>query len=244
MSMTTESIIPQEFFNSGVPPLIMFKSDINGLSNLISSCAENPTDKRGFTNKTAELCLIGLVAYFEAFCKNQFAAIINICPSILNNFVRKRNDTVIELRSLFEVSGEINYRLGSLLSEKYDFGSARAVNGLFTDLFDVTPFSKNETEQFSKLLNDRNLLVHHGGIYTIKYSGQQHKAQVVQIRPCWNTLIIKTEDVLQWSEFLDRIAMKTSLACYKALHEFIGSKEIELNSENKQAIESLLKESY
>ena len=33
-----------------------------------------------------ELCMVGLAAYFEAFCKNEFAAIINIFPEVLSGF--------------------------------------------------------------------------------------------------------------------------------------------------------------
>lgn len=112
-----------------------------------------------------EVCFIGLAAYFEAFCKNQFAAIINICPQTLNTFTLRRDNTTVRLTHLIKISGEIEHRLGALVAEEYDFGSSRTINSLYFDLLGITPFSKDEEGQYSEFLNDRNLLVHHGGLH-------------------------------------------------------------------------------
>jgi hypothetical protein len=240
--MASNNITSQQLFNSGVPPLMLFKSDLRGLDELITSSDRFSNKQRGFTNKTAGLCVIGLVSYFEAFCKNQFAAVVNICPKVLSNFVAKRDTVTIELKNLLDISGEMDHRLGSLLSEKFDFGSAKVINGLFSDLFQVSPFSKKDAEEYRELLNDRNLLVHHGGIYTSKYSGQRRTKQLGEAQPYWFELVVKGDAFIQWSEFLDAIATRTALACYKSLRAFVDESSIELGNERKEAIEYLLKE--
>jgi plasmid maintenance system antidote protein VapI len=84
----------------------------------------------------AEVCLIGLAAFFEAFCKDQFASIINICPETLSRFVAKRNTVTVELADLLLILPTTS-RLGFVLAEKYDFGSAKEVNSLYSDLLGV-----------------------------------------------------------------------------------------------------------
>ena len=59
------------------------------------------------------------------------------------------------------------------IAEQFDFGSARAINGIFLDLIGISPFSKAEASKYDQLLNDRNLLVHHAGIYTVRYASQK-----------------------------------------------------------------------
>jgi hypothetical protein len=62
------------------------------------------------------LGLIGLAAYFEAFCKNQFAAIVNICPETLNNFASKRDNVALTLKDILKIFDTIHYKVGSLLA--------------------------------------------------------------------------------------------------------------------------------
>lgn len=70
-----------DLFSGGVPTAPFFFSyTLDGLEKLYLT----QSDKRG-GRQLNELCAIGLVAYFEAFCKDHFASIINIEPSLLKN---------------------------------------------------------------------------------------------------------------------------------------------------------------
>ena len=78
--MSRNEIDALDFFIAGVPPNVIFELDSKKIIELVASS----TDPHLTSNPIAELGLIGLAAYFEAFCKNQFAAIVNICPDTLN----------------------------------------------------------------------------------------------------------------------------------------------------------------
>lgn len=231
-----------DFFIGGVPPFALFKLEVDNLKEVIASRRPRPEDEviePKMSNETAEICLIGLVAYFEAFCKNLFAAIINICPQSLFSFTARREAVTIKVRSLIAMSGMIDYRLGCVLSEEYDFGSAKTINSLFYDLLSISPFSKKEIEKHNKLLNDRNLLVHHGGIFTIKYSSQRMGTDLKDIA-YWDSLVVEKSDFDLWLDFLLDIAEKMSIGSYKALNSFLGSNNIVLSDVHKRALEDLI----
>ena len=189
-------------------------------------------------NISAEVCMIGLAAYFEAFCKNEFAAIINIFPETLSKFTEKR-ECKITAKNILHVISEFDHSLGFLIAEEYDFGSAKAINGLFQDLLNITPFSKKEAGKYAEFLNDRNLLVHHGGIYTAKYKGQKFVRKQTGGEIYFDSLVVKKTEVHQWADFLLTTAKKTGAATSAALSEFVVSKNLKCDSERKMAIEAL-----
>jgi hypothetical protein len=189
-------------------------------------------------NITAELCLIGLAAYFEAFCKNEFAAVINILPEILSDFTGKR-ECKISAKNILHVVSEFDHSLGFLVVEEYDFGSPKYINGLFRDLLNITPFAKKEAGRYSEFLNDRNLLVHHGGIYTAKYKGQKFFKKHTGAQIYFDSLVIKKTDVHRWADFLVGVATKMGAATSSALSGFVASKRLKCDSERRKAIEAL-----
>ncbi len=231
-----------ELFIAGVPPRILFDLDIDELSALIKSCKKLKGDEETHLNKVYEVCLISLACYFEAFCKNQFAAIINICPQALNNFTARRDNVNVKLKHLIRLEGRVDHRLGSLLAEECDFGSARTINSLYLDLLGITPFSKNEEEQYNEFLNDRNLLVHHGGVYTIKYHEQRFQKQPIKGSFHWDSLIIEEKDFNKWLSFIGGIVDKIAKASHKALEEYIKKGNIELSRTKREALKYLLLE--
>lgn len=127
-----------DFFIGAVPPYALFRLWFDDLRILVSSSSEH----HDLSNTTAEVCVIGLAAHFEAFCKNQFAGIINIWPYTLQRFCNARGNVSVEVRDILTIIEDVDYKLGSLLAERYDFGSAKLINGMFTDLLNVTPFSR------------------------------------------------------------------------------------------------------
>jgi hypothetical protein len=187
---------------------------------------------------TAELCVIGLAAYFEAFCKNEFAAVINICPEIVNTLTARRECSV-PARSLLHIISAPRHRIGFLIAEEYDFGSAKAVNGLFLDLLDITSFSKSEAKKYAEFLMDRNLLVHHGGVYTFKYFEQKLASKNVGTLAHHDSLVVNKRDVHRWADFLAALAAKIGNATAAALSKFTASHGLKCSAEKKKAIRAL-----
>lgn len=222
-----------QFFSGGVPALEYFRMQVDGIRELI----DKSTDEAGI-NITAELCMIGLAAYFEAFCKNEFAAVINIFPETLSSFTERR-DCRIAVKDILPVISEFHHSLGFLIAEGHDFGSAKAINGLFLDLLKITPFSKKEAAKFGEFWNDRNLLVHHGGIYTAKYKGQKLVKSKIGAEIYFDSLVIKKNDVLQWADFLITTAKSMGSAARDALSAFAAAKKLKCDSERRKAIDAL-----
>ena len=225
-----------DYFIAGLPARLMFEMDCSELKTIVSASKGG----RGRLNKIAEISFIGLAAYFEAYCKNQFASIINICPQTLQTFTTKRDTVTIELRDIIKIYGTLSHRLGSLLSEKYDFGSARTLNSLYYDLLGITPFSVKEAKQYDEFLNDRNLLVHHGGVFTFKYHGQRLSNKPIKDSVHWHSLIVGKEEFQESSEFLHSIVNKVTTSSHRALKDFINQEKIRLTSKRKEALENML----
>ena len=127
-------------------------------------------------------------------------------------------------------------KLGFVIAEQHDFGSAKLVNGLFKDLIKVTPFSKDEIQSYSEFLRDRNLLVHHGGVYTLSYVMHKPKDNQVRTRVHSDSLVVGKNDIAKWSDFLRNVATKTANASRNALLDFVAKNEISLDQEASSAI--------
>ena len=194
-------------------------------------------------NPATEVALIGIVAYFEAFCKHQFAAIANISPALLSIFVSKRSQTTVKLSDLLSLYGQLEKNIGFLVATQYDFGSAKMINSLFHDLLAVTPFSKDESKKFSAILLRRHLLVHHAGIYTLQYLKAGSIRDDVKNRVFRDSIVISTEDYHEMSEFLFEMAMKIARSTVSALKERLESDAI-ANSFQLEAIRELLQGLY
>ncbi len=222
-----------DHFSGGVPPLAYFKVKVDELLDL----SNRQPDISGI-DCVVELCIIGLAAYFEAFCKDHFAAIINIVPQTLEDFTDKR-ECRIPVKSMLYKLQSIPHRLGFLIAEEYDFGTAKSVNSLFADLLRISPFSKEEVVQYSRFLNDRNLLVHHGGVFTSKYARQKFNKEQIEANVNMNSLIVTKVDVQRWAKFLFSIAEKLAEASSKALNQFGTNCGIIFPKEINAAIEAL-----
>jgi hypothetical protein len=223
-----------EFFIAGLPARIIFGMDSRNALELVNDSKRSKDESR--RDRLVEVCLIGLASYFEAFCKNQFASIINICPQTLYKFTQRRDNATVKLPHLVSLIGEIDHKLGSLLAEEYDFGSSRTINSLYFDLLGITPLSKDEEDLYTQFLNDRNLLVHHGGVYTIRYHGQRFRTQPIRNLVHWNSLTVSPEDFRKWHGFLNALVDKIADSSLKALNEFVTREHISLKRVNKKAI--------
>ncbi len=223
-----------DFFPGGVPSLEYFLVQVRHVTEI----ADRSEIEKGQLDVTAELCVIGLAAYFEAFCKNEFAAVINICPDILDAFMVKRDCNIPGRALLFMLSAP-RCRLGSLVAEQYDFGSAKSINGLFRDILNIAPFSKREATRYSEFLRDRNLLVHHGGVYTLTYAQQKLAPEEMERQVHWGSLVVNKADVDKWADFLARLATKIGNAAAAAMLRSPVSRGLKRSAERKKAIRAL-----
>ncbi len=108
-----------DFYPGGVPPNGYFQIRVTELRDHAGN-APRPPDA---LDTVAEICLIGLVAYFEAFLRDQFASLVNIYPPLLNRLKAKDRDLSVDATALLKLKGSPTHSLGFLLAERYDFGS-------------------------------------------------------------------------------------------------------------------------
>jgi len=222
-----------DHFSGGVPPLAFLTMRVEEVLQL---SAEKTGDSG--LNFVAELCVIGLAAYFEAFCKDQFAAIINIVPQTLVRFTGMR-ECKIPVKNLLHDLSNMSHKLGFIIAEEYDFGTAKYINSLFTDLFILTPFSKAEMVLYSEFLNDRNLLVHHGGVFTAKYASQKFNSTEFKELINMHSLTVAHPQVEKWAKFLLGVAEKLAKATSKAMLKFGEDNHIVFDEETKVTVGAL-----
>ena len=209
------------------------------IRNLVE-IAEAPQKSENASFTVPGLCLIGLVAYFEAFCKGQFASIVNVCSMTLTNLVKRRAEVSVSVKDLLHITEKLEYRLGSVLADRYDFGSAKLINGLFHDLITITPFSARDSRTYARLLDDRNLLVHHGGAYTLKYAYQNLPANEVRSRVHDDQVTVGKHELKKYAGFLEQIARKLTLATHASLVKFVAANDLVLDQLQQEAMKYML----
>jgi len=224
-----------EYFSGGVPGGIYFPGSVAALSASINRNA------RGI-NRINEVCFIGLMAYFEAFFKDQFAAMINIEPSLLRALRLAGYDISIDPTSLLPHGDQWRVRLGFLVSEKFDFGSAKKINALYSALIKVAPFSKDEVKYYDEILRDRNLLVHHGGVVTSSYLAQTaaSSSSGEKLRGAYyDSLVVTAEYFDERVRFVLKIARKTAKATRSSVANVVSSAPEAYSTERLKAVNAL-----
>jgi len=222
-----------EYFSGGVPSGEYFRMTLEDLKSISDS---DDNDQRG-VNRLQELCFIGLISYFEAFCKDHFAALVNIEPTLVTNLKAAGKDVLIDAAHVALYSDKCAHRLGFILANKFDFGTASAVNGLYGALLLTTPFSKDEALQFGGLLRDRHLLVHHGGTFTLAYL-EQNRPQYPDLvnHAFFNSRTIARTDVSDAIKFIDGIAQKLLRSSHSALSRYIQEHGLVYSEERAKAL--------
>jgi hypothetical protein len=153
-----------DFFSGRVPTGQYLRLTLNGLRELVAAASnELPGD-------LIEVCYIGLVSYFEAFCKDHFASIINIVPTTVIRLRNKGYDATLDVAVLLQSKIDLTSQVGFLLAEEFDFGTPQKVNALYGALLNVTPFSKDEASVYDRILRDRHLLVHRRSVHIVVHS--------------------------------------------------------------------------
>jgi hypothetical protein len=222
-----------ELSSGGVPRGPIFQMEVEDLRRLAKRSSKTGRDA------VRELCLIGLLSYFEAFCKDLFASCVNICPEIIERLEQRGLDTSIDARRALDFENTITRRLGFLLAEKYDFGSARQINAHFTALLLLTPFGKKESVAHDQLLADRNLMVHHGGVFTSSYASQRLEKIKIKSAVYYDSLIMDRRTLLSHVRFLEATALKMLTRSHVRMLEFVSQAGVKLDEETRKAIDYL-----
>jgi hypothetical protein len=224
-----------EYFSGGVPTGEFFRMTLMDVDEV----AKTSKEKMGI-NRTLELCLIGLVSYFEAFCKDHFASIVNIIPELLNELRTLKFDISIDATRALLLEDKLKYRFGFLLAEQYDFGTAKKINSNYGAILKVTPFSKKEEKEYDKILSDRNLIVHHGGVVTLRYAEQILKRKSVEKRAYFDSVVINEASYKKIRVFFLDMAQKILLSTHSAMKSYVNDNDILIDSEKIKAIDSFL----
>jgi hypothetical protein len=227
-----------DYFSGGVPAGPSFQMAVSELRKISDSAEES---EHRMISRLHEICFIGLVSYFEAFCKDHFASLLNIEPNLVTNLKQGGQSVEIDATRVLLYGRDLKHRIGFLLAEKFDFGTAQKINSLFGALLKITPFGKEEAARYSALLSDRNLLVHHGGTFTLAYL-EQAKLPVVEIQShaFYNSHIKGKSDVLAAMAFLEGIAKKIINASHAALTNYLAQNAIEYSGEHLKALDYAL----
>jgi len=103
----------------------------------------------------------------------------------------------------------------------------------------ITLFSKDDQKEYGRFLSDRNLLVHHGGVFTLKYEGQRFQSKQISVegrRIHFDYLIVLKSDFFAWSEFLTDLARKMATTIRRAAVRKLVEKGITLDRERRSAM--------
>lgn len=203
-----------DFFSGGIPAGALLEFSLGGLRAL---GVGKPPDTTGRI-LLLEISFVGALSYFEAFCRDQFGALINIYPRLHKRLSKGGIDISADSSKLLELPGQVEDKIGFFVAEKLDFGKAQKINSMFFHLLSITPFSKGEATRFADFLRVRNLIVHHGGIYTSDYLRQEAgKVLSPEAVPFYFSKTIKEQDLLDLLDFLQNVAAKILNASQKAL---------------------------
>lgn len=226
-----------EFHAGGLPAGIIFDIQVADARELAVTL---PRDKGDLGRPAAEFALIGLVAYFEGFCKNHTASILNICPQLAGELAERGRDIRLRSVDILDHAHDLSTLFGSLVVENIDFGTAKAINSFYRDLLGITPLSKREADRFHALLADRNLIVHHGNIFTPNYSREGFiRREAGRSRNFVDGLDVTPEAALAAAQFLHALSIKLRKGSRAALEAFLRKGHMRLPKPNRDAADEL-----
>jgi hypothetical protein len=222
-----------ELCSGGVPISIGLKGSLDDLRTI---AANAPTEKG--INRQLELCLVGLVSYFEAFCKDLFAFAINRFPCLLHRLDGAKLDLSIDASLALELGDQIRDKVGFIIAERIDFGTPSSINHHYHSLLKISPFSKDEMRTYADILRDRHVLVHHGGACTFWYVRQfvgEGRRDLSDAH--WHSVVVDLSGYREKHAFVEGIARKMLIAAHRSLSDY-AEREYKIQADG--AIESLL----
>lgn len=227
-----------DFHPGGVPAGIVFDSQVKDACELADMRPRDKDDLRRGVG--AEFAFIGLVAHFEGFCKNHTAAIINICPHLVRELTERGREIKLRPVDILDYGENLFTQFGSLVVEKIDFGTAKAINGFYKDLLGITPLSKREATRFHALLEDRHLIVHHGNIFTPSYASERFiRREIGRSRMFIDSLEVTPDVVRAAARFFHELSVKLRNGSRHALAAFVKKNRLRLAKPNREAFKFL-----
>jgi hypothetical protein len=231
------------YFSGGnLPPGFYFSLRLQDLWLIIDN-----TSTHVIVN-VSDLAYIGMVGYAECFFKDHFAAAINIVPELVKNLPDTKIDAALLVDSWRAPGNPLQNQLGFYLAEKRDFGSAKEVNARYCALLQVSPFTTEGRRTYDRILENRNLLVHHGGVYTTSVAqifnrilDRSVAAAVTDEtlrRPFKDTLKIDPQTFRDDASFLREVAGKLVENSYQAIKSYVQENQIELSGVQAEALEA------
>jgi hypothetical protein len=186
----------------------------------------------------SNLCFIGLIAYFEAFAKDQLGSVLSLAPVAIDRLKIAGYATDITAREAISLREDIEHQVGFLIAHRLDLGTAKKMNAAFSTAIKVTPFGKDGIAQYNKMLRDRNLIVHHGGTYTTAYIEQAFD----EIDPKERTahaysIKLTVDNIREAANFLKRIARAIVEASAKALELILVADGAGSDPSRRKAVE-------
>lgn len=228
--------LAHDYFSGAVPTGNFFQMKLTELETMCSNCPDSPG-----INFQFELILIGLLSYFEAFCKDHFASLINIEPHLIETLKAHGQDTLIDSTNIMLYQEDILVRIGFLIAEKYDFGTSKKINALYKALLNITPFSKDDIIMLDKMLRDRNLIVHHGGVYTLSHLKQKDAPlEKLKVDAFFNSIVFTKIELRERIDFIASITQKIMNSSHDALLKYLENHNIRPSKERQKAIDWLI----
>jgi hypothetical protein len=225
-----------DYFHGAVPGGLILDMQFDNLRRLASAYK---SDDR-LQGSVFELCVMGMSAYFEAFCKSHFASIVNICPHLLVRLESRGRDTHVNAAALVQAESTSQPMVGFLVADRLDLGSARSINSAFKDLLDVTFLTKGDVARFQQLCEDRNLLVHHGGIITHGFARDRRlKRHLYPHRVYFDSLQLSVDEVISYLLFLRTLSVKMRLVAAATVTKYVKAEHVRLRSGARHAIRAM-----
>lgn len=231
-----------DFFVGKISPFLLFEMEWDSLFYVVEHHKNDPHYTE--INPASQVASIGLLAYFEAYCKHQFAAIVNLFPSLIHAFAAKRGEPKIDFSTIISFNGNFEKNIGFILAQQYDFGTAKSINGLFRDLLIVTPFAKDEEKKLNDIVYRRNLLVHHAGYYTLKHLKDGVIEKDAKLQAFKDAVKIDTEGYQEISDFLMDMAAKINRETVAALRRQPQYCKLAADDERVKAVTELMQAMY
>lgn len=191
------------------------------------------SEEGSFVQRTlVNVGIISMFSYFEAFCKNNFAAILNCCPSLIEN--------IKDLKVVRDNKKTVNSSIGFYISDGLSFDNFNKVRGLYTSLLKQDFFTESQLIDLQRIKNTRNIIVHHGGFLNSKYKkkdllGVDRKFS----RLFLDSLELKKKDFFKCKDLLEQIVIHMKDNSKQSLLNLIKKDKILLPQINFEAIDRI-----
>lgn len=229
-------------FISEYPPLMMFAHRFDWLTDFVADVSSDTFSEMLHGQRAVEISFIGLIAYFEAFLKGLFSTAINLLPDNIVNLRRDNHNTNIDAHFVAKYILDKNIPLGTLLTENFDFGTAQKVNSLFMSLLKLTPFSKDDARMYNIILQNRNLIVHHGTAITFSHVEDPNLSSDAHTMRVGEGIFLDAIDYFEAAELIGNIAIKTNKAVASLISKKYAENKESIDTNKKEALDLLLLE--